>query len=154
MAAPESEIVFRPLDISDYDRGFIRLLSQLTSVGDCSKSDFERLFERLRTRGTQQRTIVYVNPTDGQICATGSLFLECKFTHKGGICGHIEDVVVDETVRGKHLGVRVIEELIKIARAEGCYKVILDCSRKNVPFYERCGFTQKELQMRFDLLDQ
>ena len=29
----------------------------------------------------------------------------------------------------------------------GCYKVILDCSEGNVPFYERCGFQRKEVQM-------
>lgn len=25
--------------------------------------------------------------------------------------------------------------------------VILDCSEKNVPFYEKCGFKQKEVEM-------
>ena len=29
----------------------------------------------------------------------------------------------------------------------GCYKVILDCSEENVPFYEKCGLTKKEVQM-------
>lgn len=29
----------------------------------------------------------------------------------------------------------------------GCYKVILDCSEDNVPFYEKCGLTRKEVQM-------
>lgn len=29
----------------------------------------------------------------------------------------------------------------------GCYKIILDCSVKNVPFYQKCGFTEKEREM-------
>ena len=29
----------------------------------------------------------------------------------------------------------------------GCYKVILDCAEANVPFYEKCGLTRKEVQM-------
>ena len=29
----------------------------------------------------------------------------------------------------------------------GCYKVILDCSEDNVPFYNKCGLTKKEVQM-------
>ena len=29
----------------------------------------------------------------------------------------------------------------------GCYKVILDCSEANVPFYEKCGLERKEVQM-------
>jgi glucosamine-phosphate N-acetyltransferase len=34
-----------------------------------------------------------------------------------------------------------------VGKTVGCYKVILDCSEKNVPFYEKCGFTVKEKQM-------
>lgn len=64
--------------------------------------------------------------------------------------GHIEDVVVDEKYRGKHLGKRIIEELKKIATEHGCYKTILDCAEKNVKFYEKCGFIKKETQMRYD----
>ena len=32
-------------------------------------------------------------------------------------------------------------------QAAGCYKVILDCSEDNVPFYAKCGLTKKEVQM-------
>lgn len=42
---------------------------------------------------------------------------------------------------------RIIEELKYIGKQTGCYKIILDCSQKNVPFYEKCGFSVKELQM-------
>jgi hypothetical protein len=35
----------------------------------------------------------------------------------------------------------------QLARDEGCYKVILDCSEANAAFYERCGFSRKELQL-------
>lgn len=42
---------------------------------------------------------------------------------------------------------RVIAALVSYAQSQGCYKVILDCSDSNVPFYEKCGFTRKEVQM-------
>jgi glucosamine-phosphate N-acetyltransferase len=42
---------------------------------------------------------------------------------------------------------RIIEELMKLGKAAGCYKVILDCSEKNVGFYKKCGFEQKEVCM-------
>ena len=42
---------------------------------------------------------------------------------------------------------RVIEQLVHLGKELGCYKVILDCSQKNVPFYEKCGFKVKEVQM-------
>lgn len=72
--------------------------------------------------------------------------------------GHIEDIVSLKEYRGNnfgkwylsvfdHLNARIIEQLKHIADAVGCYKVILDCSDSNVPFYEKCGFEKKEVQM-------
>lgn len=46
---------------------------------------------------------------------------------------------------------RVIAALMAHAQSQGCYKAILDCSDSNVPFYEKCGFTQKEVQMVSDM---
>ena len=62
-----------------------------------------------------------------------------------GLCGHIEDIVVDKSTRGKNLGKRIIELLKSIAQVNGCYKVILDCAEHNVPFYKKCGFNVKEV---------
>ena len=63
------------------------------------------------------------------------------------LAAHIEDVVVDSTVRGKGLGKLIITKLVELAEAAGCYKVVLDCSEANVGFYKKCGFEQKEVQM-------
>lgn len=41
----------------------------------------------------------------------------------------------------------IIEQLKHIGKEVGCYKVILDCSSSNVPFYEKCAFKVKEKQM-------
>jgi len=43
----------------------------------------------------------------------------------------------------------VISQLEHLGISLGCYKIILDCSEKNVPFYEKCGFKKKEVQMAF-----
>jgi glucosamine-phosphate N-acetyltransferase len=42
---------------------------------------------------------------------------------------------------------RLLAALSDEAQARGCYKIILDCADKNVPFYEKCGMTRKEAQM-------
>lgn len=42
---------------------------------------------------------------------------------------------------------RLITALTDAAKANGCYKVILDCSEANAAFYEKCGLTKKEIQM-------
>ena len=41
----------------------------------------------------------------------------------------------------------IIDQLKVTGRLMGCYKIILDCSVKNVPFYEKCGFVEKEREM-------
>ena len=34
----------------------------------------------------------------------------------------------------------MIDKLVEIGTAAKCYKIVLDCSESNVPFYEKCGF--------------
>jgi len=39
------------------------------------------------------------------------------------------DVVVDKSMRGRNLGIKLIEALKFLAQNLGCYKLILDCSK-------------------------
>ena len=41
------------------------------------------------------------------------------------------DVVVDKSMRGRNLGIKLIEALKYLAQNLGCYKLILDCSQVN-----------------------
>jgi glucosamine-phosphate N-acetyltransferase len=94
------------------------------------------------------RHFVVVDTADhNSIVGAGTLFIELKFIHACGRVGHVEDVVVAERCRGRALGKVVVEALVEEAKRAGCYKIILDCAEKNVQFYERCGFSKKELQM-------
>jgi glucosamine-phosphate N-acetyltransferase len=89
--------------------------------------------------------------SDGQIVAVGSLWVLQKIIRGYGKMGQIEDVVVLPEYRGSGFGKMIIDALIEKARERGAYKVILNCSDDNIPFYEKCGFTRKENQMRIDL---
>jgi len=79
-----------------------------------------------------------------------TLLIEQKFLHGGASVGHIEDVVVDGTMRGQQIGRKLIERAVQIADERGCYKTILDCSPAVCEFYEKCGFRNVAQQMRFD----
>ncbi|GFP96447.1 glucosamine 6-phosphate n-acetyltransferase [Phtheirospermum japonicum] len=137
----------RKLEISDKQKGFVELLQQLTVCGSISDEAFEERFQELAKCGDDHLICVIEDKNSGKIVGTGSVFIEKKFIRNCGKVGHIEDVVVDSSVRGQQLGKRVIGFLSDHARRMGCYKVILDCSVDNGPFYERCGFRQKETQM-------
>lgn len=132
----------RLLEKSDYQNNFLTLLAQLTTVGKITQEEFEDTFD------LPNRPLTYVVENDkGKLVATASLVIEQKFIHGCSRVGHIEDVVVDEYSRGLGLGKLIIEHLVEVARKNKCYKVILDCNENNVPFYQKCGFKPKEIEM-------
>ena len=92
--------------------GFLALLSQLTVVPDTTKEAFDARFDEMNLSDGKEESknsyhIFVVEETENKkIVATATLLLEKKFIRGCGLAGHIEDVVVDETVRGQKLGLR------------------------------------------------
>ncbi|KAF8970753.1 Glucosamine-phosphate N-acetyltransferase-like protein [Entomortierella lignicola] len=166
-----SGYVIRPLAITDNqvrsNTSFLKTLEVLTTVGTISDEAFQSRFRYLKERNDEYFTIVIedmnvpatlagsatsstpnlVTPGRGKIVAAGTVFVERKFIHELGLVGHIEDIAVSSDQQGKKLGLRIIETLKALGKQAGCYKVILDCSEKNVPFYEKCGFERKGVEM-------
>ena len=124
------------------------MLTGLTKVGDISKQEFEEQFKFLfpHLSHTYKILVIY-DVKKKRVIGAGSLMIERKFIRGLGLCGHIEDIVVQQGYRGKNLGLRLIELLKSLAVANKCYKVILDCDTKNVKFYEKCGMHVKGAQM-------
>eukprot|EP01059_Diplonema_ambulator_P023323 TRINITY_DN38760_c0_g1_i2.p1 TRINITY_DN38760_c0_g1~~TRINITY_DN38760_c0_g1_i2.p1 ORF type:complete len:165 (+),score=31.69 TRINITY_DN38760_c0_g1_i2:55-549(+) len=145
-----TELPIRPLEVTDYDKGFLDLMAQLTEVGSIGKSDFEAQFARRTASGVA--TVVVEE--EGKIIGTGSILFEEKFTRSCGTVGHIEDIVVCKSKRGTKLGARIMKALQDEAVARGCYKIILDCADANQGFYEKQGFKRKEVQMRYDVPEE
>jgi len=143
----EGRFLLRPLSASDNHKGFMQLLGQLTVAGEVADETFAKRVEYLQRLGDDHHVAVIEDLQSSQIVATGSILIEHKFVRNCGKVGHIEDVVVDHTVRGQRLGQRIIEFLTRFAQEKGCYKVILDCSTDNAAFYEKCGYKRKEIQM-------
>jgi len=136
----------RPLHSNDFSKGFGKLLSQLSDIENLNEAKFSASFNEMLHHGSYF-IVVIENCDTRTLVATGSLLLERKFLHGGGLCGHIEDVVVDKEVRSKRFGCLVVDELKHLAIHKGCYKLCLDCATNNIGFYERLGFKQKEIQM-------
>ena len=130
------------------DSEFFPILNQLSETVDWHKLEFGNLWDAY---ANDKRLHVLVAEKYGKIMGTGAVFVEQKFLRGGGKVGHIEDVVVDNRSREKGVGKAIIDSLVEIAKEEGCYKVILNCSNENVPFYIKCGFKLTENEMRMDL---
>ncbi|ONK68497.1 uncharacterized protein A4U43_C05F12340 [Asparagus officinalis] len=143
----ESQFPIRRLELADKSKGFIDLLSQLSSCPQISDAQFDLRFNEIASLGDDHVICVIEDPVSNRIIATGSVFIEKKFLRGCSKVGHIEDIVVDKEVRGKKLGQKMIRYLSDHAKGVGCYKVILDCEPDRRGFYEKCGFVEKNVQM-------
>ena len=143
--------MIREIIKSDLNDGFLSLLAQLS--GQTTSYNPDLLWNEY-TKHSNHITFVDEVKEAGKsasIIVTSSVLIENKFLHCGSRVGHIEDVVVDRDARGIGLGQKIVEHCIDYCRGVGCYKVILDCSNKNVPFYINCGMYLSENCMRIDL---
>ncbi|KAG6856874.1 hypothetical protein H0H87_012691 [Tephrocybe sp. NHM501043] len=145
--AMHPSVHLRPLASTDYRRGHLQVLSVLTSAPDPGEEAWRAHFETLRASGRTYYAIVIIDKASDQIVGVGTVFLERKFQRGISYVGHIEDIAVDEKQQGKKLGLRIINALTYISENSGAYKTILNCSDKNIPFYEKCGYEKKENEM-------
>jgi glucosamine-phosphate N-acetyltransferase len=139
------DISYRLLELSDYFKGYLNLLSELTNVGYVDYTSFEQQYHRINQNINNHKIIVIIK--DDAIIGTGTILIEPKMIHNCRNVGHIEDVVIFKKYQGCGFGKKLINELINIAKSENCYKVILNCSDEMRPFYEHLGFTQKNAEM-------
>ncbi|EIM83740.1 glucosamine 6-phosphate N-acetyltransferase [Stereum hirsutum FP-91666 SS1] len=141
------DLHMRPLASTDYHRGHLDILAVLTHTPDPGAQAWLSQFQSISHAAYTYYSIVIVSKTTDRIVAVGTVFLERKFLRGLGLVGHIEDIAVDKSQQGKKLGLRVIQALTGISEGRGCYKTILNCNESNIPFYEKCGFERKEVEM-------
>ncbi|KAF9286244.1 Glucosamine-phosphate N-acetyltransferase-like protein [Mortierella alpina] len=143
---PEGYLL-RPLEFTDYSKGYYDCLAGLTVVGEVSEEAFQETFEKMKRCDGVYHVVVIEDLVQSRIVATGTLVVEQKFLRGCAKAGHIEDIVVHDSQRGKKFGIRLIDQLKHIGTEVGCYKLLLTCSEGNEPFYEKSGFQRKDLHM-------
>lgn len=145
----------RPLRSTDYNAGYLELLSQLTKVGRVSREEFATRFEEMSrvNRVAEHYAIVVIEDKQTKrIVGASTLFLEYKFIHECAIRARLEDVAVLESHRGKHIGELVVRIIVELARAYKCYKLTLDCTDELKRFYAKNNFVygSNMLSIRFE----
>lgn len=63
---------------------------------------------------------------------------------------YIDDLCVDEKIRGQHIGSSLYEHVLAYAREQGCYNVTLNvwtCNEPAMRFYEKCGLKPQKIGM-------
>lgn len=83
----------------------------------------------------------------GLVVATTYLNVIPNLTRGGRAYGVVENVVVEETLRGKGIGRQLMAFTLATAWAQGCYKVMLMTGSRDAAthaFYRACGFRAEE----------
>ena len=142
-----AEPIIRKLRIEDLQNGFLTSLDSLRKASDIDKTKAEEIFKKIDSNPDYTIAVAEI---DGKIVGSTTLLIEQKFIHQGGLVGHIEDVVVDKNFQGQKIGEKIMKYLLEIAKNQGCYKTILDCTDDVKPFYEKLGFKQVANELRFD----
>lgn len=81
---------------------------------------------------------------DGVVVATTYLNIIPNITRSASPYAVIENVVVDESVRGTGLGKQIMAATLRVAWDAGCYKAMLLTGSKTPSthaFYRSCGFS-------------
>lgn len=63
---------------------------------------------------------------------------------------YLDDLCVDETARGQHVGSALYQAVLDLARRTGCYNVTLNVWTRNesaLRFYEACGLKPQKIGM-------
>tara|TARA_B100000902_G_scaffold364410_1_gene384356 strand:- start:455 stop:880 length:426 start_codon:yes stop_codon:yes gene_type:complete len=136
------DIKFRPVEQKDFAEICI-LLNQLKEQ-EINPFESERIWKDF-LENTSNNSIVGVDENDF-VVAYGSCVIENKI--RGEVAGHIEDIVVDKKMRGKNVGVDLINELVNSAKKRGCYRITLFCKEELINFYSKNGFKVNNVVMK------
>jgi len=134
----------KPVDINDFNK----VIDMLQSISNYTP-DIEETNEIWGRFNNQENLKAFTFFENNQIVGYGSILYENKI--RGGIAGHIEDIVIDGNARGKGYGKYIIDYLVQDARKFNCYKISLSCKEHNIMFYEKCGFIKDGITMQIQL---
>lgn len=137
-----------PDNLMGIKHNYLLLLSNLTLTSFLDTDLFMNNIKKISAMGA-----IYIlyksvpNKEDFTIVASGTIIVEPKIFREGKNVGHIEDIVVSQTMQHKGLCKIILNSLKTYARENNCYKVILECKNELKPIYKKNGFQVKGVQM-------
>ena len=109
----------------------------------------------LQRMATYAEYAVYVATAhDGSVVGTFALLVMDNLAHMGTPSAVVEDVCVDERLRGQGIGKAMMHFAMEFARQRGCYKLALssNAAREGAhAFYRSLGFEQHGLSFHVQL---
>ena len=137
----------------------MELLKQVNRVHYDGRPDLFKLAtkyteDELRAIMDNDQTPVFVcTDSDGRILGHGFCVLQRPSNTRllnDILTLYIDDICVDETARGRHVGRMIYEQIVAYARQCGCYNVTLNvwsCNPGAIKFYENLGLVPYKIGM-------
>ena len=136
-------MIIREFQIEDINHGLLETYKEVWQIDEISNETLENWSNNDNT--------MFVVENNGKIIGTCTVHLQKKIIRNGGLAAYIEDVVIRESYRGKNIGSDLIKKAIDFAKSKGCYKIVLSCFPNRVNFYERNGFYEESILMRYKI---
>ena len=145
------DFLIRPLELQDFNKGYLECLNLLTSVGECNFEMFKTSFETMRKN---KMHYIFVAESNDKIIGTGTLGIEQKFIRNCALKGRVEDLITTTTTMEKRSDVdkAIMDAIVEKARQLGCYKMSLESLDKHLDFYQSYGLevdAELEMAIRF-----
>jgi ribosomal protein S18 acetylase RimI-like enzyme len=129
----------------------LELYQQLNSGDVINETIAKTVWENIKNQNIKY----FIAKENGKIISSCYVCIIPNLTRSGKSIGYIENVITDINYRRKGIGKTVMENAIKYAKEQNCYKVLLQSGNKRTdahPFYESLGFdgeSKKAFEMRF-----
>lgn len=125
------------------------LLEQLAESYSPDAATFEHNFALL-VGDSSDSFVLVVEEADGRIIGY-ALVTITPLLHTNGSSAQLQELVVEQSMRGRGIGTRLIDEVERISRERGVRQLTVP-SRRSADFYERLGYrsTADFLKRTFD----
>jgi GNAT superfamily N-acetyltransferase len=120
----------------------LMLVSQL-GMDDGSTLSLEEACVMMRRMQFYPDYALYVACAGDRIAGMFALLVMDNIGHCGAPSAIVEDVIVDEELRGAGIGRRMMQAALEMCREKGCYKMTLSSNRNREAarrFYQALGF--------------
>lgn len=136
----------------------LKLLVQVNKLHATARPDIFKLNTKYDEAGVQ--SLISSEKTPVFVCDDGGKVLGYAITMYKETSGdsllqdmktlYVDDICVDESARGKGVGTLLCNEVLRFAKASGCYNVMLNvwaCNPVAEAFYKKCGLVPLKTTM-------
>jgi glucosamine-phosphate N-acetyltransferase len=144
-STPSLSAGLRPIELGDVFNGYLEVLDEFSGCPNLLRNPGEALDILQETPYNQAIIVAEVN---GKVVGTASMVIFKKVCLDGKSMARIFDVAVLSQYRSFGIGSAMINYLEEIAKKNNVIKLTLECSDKNISYYERFGFEHVSNHMR------